>query len=154
MPTIVNNLYIDNWVSQRKTCPCQWFSGKIQRCHRWAPSSILGSRTFSFVSEAWSCLPSCTYFGSFTFSQNSFSSQSRAFSMHQQTDLIVICTSQFAHNFFPSGTNEWMNQSNQSTVLRDSSTSPLINYHSNLQCTNMLSTKRISCQSHKWGFVK
>ena len=20
----------------------QWFSGKIQRCHRWAPSSILG----------------------------------------------------------------------------------------------------------------
>ena len=24
---------------------CQWFSGKIQRCHRWAPSSILGWRT-------------------------------------------------------------------------------------------------------------
>ena len=23
---------------------CQWFSGKIQRCHRWAPSSILGWR--------------------------------------------------------------------------------------------------------------
>ena len=22
----------------------EWFSGKIQRCHRWAPSSILGSR--------------------------------------------------------------------------------------------------------------
>ena len=25
---------------------CQWFSGKIQRCHRWAPSSILGWRIF------------------------------------------------------------------------------------------------------------
>ena len=23
-------------------CVVQWFSGKIQRCHRWAPSSILG----------------------------------------------------------------------------------------------------------------
>ena len=30
---------------------CQWFSGKIQRCHRWAPSSILGSR-ISFVDFA------------------------------------------------------------------------------------------------------
>ena len=26
----------------------QWFSGKIQRCHRWAPSSILGWRIFLF----------------------------------------------------------------------------------------------------------
>ena len=25
-----------------KRCKHQWFSGKIQRCHRWAPSSILG----------------------------------------------------------------------------------------------------------------
>ena len=34
------------WSVLRK---CQWFSGKIQRCHRWAPSSILGWRiTFSF----------------------------------------------------------------------------------------------------------
>ena len=24
---------------------CQWFSGKIQRCHRWAPGSIPGWRT-------------------------------------------------------------------------------------------------------------
>ena len=23
---------------------CQWFSGKIQRCHRWAPGSIPGWR--------------------------------------------------------------------------------------------------------------
>ena len=23
---------------------CQWFSGKIQRCHRWAPGSITGWR--------------------------------------------------------------------------------------------------------------
>ena len=29
---------------------CQWFSGKIQRCHRWAPSSILGWRScFAFL---------------------------------------------------------------------------------------------------------
>ena len=26
----------------------QWFSGKIHRCHRWAPSSILGWRKFLF----------------------------------------------------------------------------------------------------------
>ena len=24
---------------------CQWFSGKIQRCHRWAPGSIPGWRS-------------------------------------------------------------------------------------------------------------
>ena len=27
----------------------EWFSGKIQRCHRWAPSSILGSRILPFL---------------------------------------------------------------------------------------------------------
>ena len=26
---------------------CQWFSGKIQRCHRWAPGSIPSWRTDS-----------------------------------------------------------------------------------------------------------
>ena len=25
---------------------CQWFSGKIQRCHRWAPGSIPGWRKY------------------------------------------------------------------------------------------------------------
>ena len=31
---------------------CQWFSGKIRRCHRWAPSSILGWRsTYDTVAE-------------------------------------------------------------------------------------------------------
>ncbi len=32
-----------------KVVPREWFSGKIQRCHRWAPSSILGSRISPFV---------------------------------------------------------------------------------------------------------
>ena len=27
-----------------KASSCQWFSGKIQRCHRWAPGSIPGWR--------------------------------------------------------------------------------------------------------------
>ena len=30
---------------------CQWFSGKIQRCHRWAPGSIPGWRRFDTVAE-------------------------------------------------------------------------------------------------------
>lgn len=28
----------------------KWFSGKIQRCHRWAPGSIPGLRKFNFFS--------------------------------------------------------------------------------------------------------
>ena len=28
---------------------CQWFSGKIQRCHRWAPGSIPGWRIIHFA---------------------------------------------------------------------------------------------------------
>ena len=28
---------------------CQWFSGKIQRCHRWAPGSIPGWRIIYFA---------------------------------------------------------------------------------------------------------
>ena len=35
----------------RKIIKCQWFSGKIQRCHRWAPSSILGWRSSDTVAE-------------------------------------------------------------------------------------------------------
>ena len=30
---------------------CQWFSGKIQRCHRWAPGSIPGWRSSDTVAE-------------------------------------------------------------------------------------------------------
>ena len=40
---------------------CQWFSGKIQRCHRWAPSSILGWCT---------CPPWCRWLSYLPFTQD------------------------------------------------------------------------------------
>ena len=36
------NLYWPNLDKSRRKILHYWFSGKIQRCHRWAPSSILG----------------------------------------------------------------------------------------------------------------
>ena len=44
---------LDLWIQKLKIGigmykdECQWFSGKIQRCHRWAPGSIPGWRTDS-----------------------------------------------------------------------------------------------------------
>ena len=43
LPLIIYELWNAIVADQR-----EWFSGKIQRCHRWAPSSILGSRISPF----------------------------------------------------------------------------------------------------------
>ena len=40
----------------RKIIKCQWFSGKIQRCHRWAPGSIPGWRIRISVGGYHTCL--------------------------------------------------------------------------------------------------
>ena len=39
------------WIMNLLISKCQWFSGKIQRCHRWAPGSIPGWRRFDTVAE-------------------------------------------------------------------------------------------------------
>ena len=44
---IINYVFVYFKISAIK---CQWFSGKIRRCHRRAPSSILGWRTYIFCS--------------------------------------------------------------------------------------------------------
>ena len=36
---VVSFFYVNH-----QTVPRKWFSGKIQRCHRWAPGSIPGLR--------------------------------------------------------------------------------------------------------------
>ena len=43
------------------TNTCQWFSGKIQRCQRWAPSSILGWRSTGYQCRLVAFLQGCLH---------------------------------------------------------------------------------------------
>ena len=55
----------------------EWFSGKIQRCHRWAPSSILGWRSHASIAQLGErktedLKAPCSIHGRSTFAINSF----------------------------------------------------------------------------------
>ena len=45
MTNILNNIK-QLKINKTKQNKRKWFSGKIQRCHRWAPGSIPGLRIF------------------------------------------------------------------------------------------------------------